>query len=33
MTHLALGNYQLGFTISMAIAGILGGRIGSRVMI
>ena len=33
LTHLALGNYQLGFTLPMAAAGILGGQIGSRFMI
>jgi len=32
ITHVSLGNYQLGFTVPVAIAGIIGGQIGSRLM-
>lgn len=33
VSHLALGNFQPQFTIPLGIAGIIGGQIGSRIMI
>jgi len=33
LSHLILGNFEPRFTIPLAVAGILGGQIGSRIMI